>query len=451
MHSLHSRLLLAASLVLAGFIGATGFALDKAFRVSAEASMQERLQSYIYALLASADEDEQGRMTMPRELPEPRFSKPDSGLYAMIADNDGLPLWQSDSYAGRTVNLIEKKSPGERAFRHQAQSETALYVISFGVAWADYADKEAYYTFAVAEDTAAFDEQIGSYRASLWGWLGGMAIVLLLVQGIILRWGLHPLRKVEADLQRIDQGEVDHLDGSYPRELTGLTSSLNQLIEHSKLVQTRYRNSLADLAHSLKTPLAVMQSTCEGEADEGNEAQKVVREQVDRMDEIIEHQLQRAAVSGRATLARSVPILPLLERLVSSLDKVYSEKAVQVRLDVAEDATFYGDEADLTEVLGNLLENTYKYGKDQINVAVHCEPKTRAGHAVDIQIGDDGPGIDPAMIDAVLQRGRRMDETVPGYGIGLSIVQEIVTAYGGKLEIERSDLGGALLRVRFDS
>ena len=189
----------------------------------------------------------------------------------------------------------------------------------------------------------------------------------------------------------------------------------------------------------------------EGETEEGNETQEVVREQVDRMDEIIEHQLQRAAVSGRATLARSVPIRPLLERLVSSLDKVYGEKAVRVRLDVAEEATFYGDEADLTEVLGNLLENAYKYGKEQINVAVHCDPKTSAGHAVDIQIGDDGPGIDPAMIDAVLQRGRRMDETVPGHGIGLSIVQEIVAAYGGKLEIERSELGGALLRVRFDS
>ncbi len=451
MHSLHSRLLLAASLVLAGFIGVTGLALEKAFRVSAEASMQERLQSYIYALLAAADEDEQGRMTLPRKLPEPRFSKPDSGLYAMIAGDDGLPLWQSGSYAGRTVNLIEKQSPGERAFRRLAQSETALYVISFGVAWADYADKEAFYTFAVAEGTAAFEEQIDSYRASLWGWLGGMAIVLLLVQGIILRWGLRPLRKVEADLQRIDQGEVDHLDGRYPRELTGLTSSLNQLIEHSKLVQTRYRNSLSDLAHSLKTPLAVMQSTCEGEADEHTEAQEVVREQVERMDEIIEHQLQRAAVSGRATLTRSVPIFPLLERLVRSLDKVYREKAIKVSLDVAEDATFYGDEADLTEVLGNLLENAYKYGKGQVNVAVHCEPKTGAGHVVDIQVVDDGPGIDPAMIDAVLQRGKRMDETVPGHGIGLSIVQEIVAVYGGKLEIERSELGGALMRVRFDS
>jgi two-component system sensor histidine kinase PhoQ len=451
MHSLHSRLLLAASLVLAGFIGATGLALDKAFRVSAKASMQERLQSYIYALLAAADEDEQGRMTPPKELPEPRFSNPDSGLYAVIAGDDGLPLWRSGSFAGRTVNLIEKQSPGERAFRRLAQSETALYVISFGVAWADYAGKETFYTFAVAEDTAAFEAQIDSYRASLWGWLGGMAIVLLLVQGFILRWGLRPLRKVEADLQRIDQGEVDHLDGRYPRELTGLTSSLNQLIEHSKLVQTRYRNSLADLAHSLKTPLALMQSTCEGKEDERAEVQEVVREQVERMDEIIEHQLQRAAVSGRATLARSVPILPLLERLVRSLDKVYREKAIKVSLDVAEDTTFYGDEADLTEVLGNLLENAYKYAKAQINVAVHCEPKTSAGHAVDIQIEDDGPGIDPAMIDTVLQRGKRMDETVPGHGIGLSIVQEIVAVYGGKLEIERSELGGALLRIKFDS
>jgi len=450
MRSLHSRLLLAASLVLAGFIGATGLALDKAFRVSAEASMQERLQSYIYALLAAADEDEQGRMTPPKELPEPRFSKPDSGLYAMIAGDDGTPLWESRSFAGRTAKLVEKQPPGERAFRRLAQSETALYAISFGVAWADYAGQEAFYTFAVAEDTAAFEAQVDSYRASLWGWLGGMAVVLLLVQGFILRWGLRPLRKVETDLQRIDQGEADHLDGRYPRELSGLTSSLNQLIEHSKLVQTRYRNSLADLAHSLKTPLALMQSTCDGKADERAEVQEGVREQVQRMDDIIEHQLQRAAVSGRATLARSVPIRPLVERLVRSLDKVYREKQIAVAVDVPDDATFYGDEADLTEVLGNLLENACKYGKGQVKVSVHRPQKSAAGHALDICIEDDGPGIDPAKINTVLQRGKRMDETVPGHGIGLSIVEEIVGVYGGKLEIERSELGGALVRVRFD-
>jgi two-component system sensor histidine kinase PhoQ len=451
MGSLHSRLLLAATLVLAGFIGATGLALDKAFRVSARASMQDRLQSYIYALLAAADEDDGGRMIPPQEIPEPRFSKPDSGLYAMIAGPDGRPLWHSRSLAGRSVSMVQQQSPGQREFRRLTQAGMELYAISFGVAWEDYASSEELYTFAVAEDTAAFEEQIDSFRMSLWSWLGGMAVVLLLAQGLILRWGLRPLRSVESDLQRIEQGTAEHLDGTYPKELTGLTSSLNSLIEHGKLVQTRYRNSLDDLAHSLKTPLAIMQSFCEGKSEQIGQQRALIREQVERMDGIIDHQLQRAAVSGRVTLARSVPLQHVLERLVRTLRKVYREKQVDVRLDLEPGATFYGDEADLTEALGNLLENAYKYCAGQIRVCVRYDRKTASGHGLEITIEDDGQGIEPEMIDTVLQRGKRMDETVPGHGIGLSMAQEIITVYGGELDIGSSSLGGALLRIHFDT
>jgi len=450
MRSLHSRLLLAATLVLAGFIGATGLALDKAFRVSAEASRQDRLQSYIYALLAAAGEDGSGRMVPPQKIPEPRFSKPDSGLYAVIAGADGKPLWHSRSLAGRSVDMVEQQPPGQRGFQRLAQSGMKLYAISFGVAWEDYAKAEELYTFAVAEDTAAFEEQIDSFRASLWSWLGAMAVVLLLAQGVILRWGLRPLRSVEADLQRIEQGAAEHLDGTYPKELAGLTSSLNSLIEHGKLVQSRYRNSLDDLAHSLKTPLSLMQSFCERKSEQLGDEHALVREQVERMDEIIEHQLQRAAVSGRAALARSVPLAPVLERLVRSLDKVYGDKRVEVSLDLDAQATFCGDEGDLTEVLGNLLDNAYKYCAGAVKVGVRRMDRTASAAGLEITIEDDGQGIKPEMIDTVLQRGKRMDETVPGHGIGLSMAREIIAVYGGELSIGSGSLGGALLRVRFD-
>ena len=451
MRSLHTRLLLAATLVLAGFIGATGLTLDKAFRVSARASTQERLQSYIYALLAATGEDERGRMVPPRRIPEPRFSKPDSGLYAVIARPDGVPLWRSGSLAGRSVDIVQQQAPGQREFRQFTRSDTDLYAISFGVAWVDYAKGEELYTFAVAEDTAAFEEQIDSFRTTLWSWLGAMAVVLLLAQGLILRWGLRPLRTVESDLQRIEQGRAEHLTGIYPKELTGLTSSLNSLIEHIKRVQTRYRNSLDDLAHSLKTPLALLQSFSERTAAESGQEHRLVREQVERMDEIIEHQLQRAAVSGRATLASAVPLQPVLERLLRSLDKVYRDKQVDVSRDLDPAATFYGDEADLTEALGNLLDNAYKYCSSQVRVCVRSESRAASGHGLEISIEDDGHGIDPGMIDTVLQRGKRMDETVPGHGIGLSMAREIITVYGGELTIASGDLGGALVRVHFDA
>ena len=446
MHSLHSRLLLAASLVLAGFLGATGLALDKAFRVSAEAAMQDRLQSHIYALLAAADEDENGRMIPAQELPEPRFSKPDSGLYAIITRHDGQSLWYSGSLTGRDMGVTGQQQPGERSFSRLDRSGLQLYALAFGVAWEDYAGTESLYTFTVAEDTNVFQTQIDSFRSTLWRWLGGMAVVLLLAQGIILRWGLRPLRIVTADLQKIEQGRADRLDGRYPKELTGLTSSLNSLIEHSKAVQIRYRNSLDDLAHSLKTPLAILQSSDADSRSDPDANHSLVREQVERMDAIISHQLQRAAVSGRTTLAKPVPVGRVMERLVRSLDKVYREKQVTVDLELEPSATFTGDEADLTEILGNLLENAYKYCNGAVRVRVSTDQHT---DGVEISIEDDGPGIAAEQVDTLLQRGKRMDESIPGQGIGLSMASEIIAVYGGQLTFSASPLGGTLLRVSF--
>ena len=446
MHSLHSRLLLAASLVLAGFLGATGLALDKAFRVSAEAAMQDRLQSHIYALLAAADEDENGHMIPPQELPEPRFSKPDSGLYAVITRQGGESLWHSSSLTGRDIDVTEQQVPGERRFSRLARAGMQLYALAFGVAWEDDAGTEALYTFTVAEDTLVFKAEIDSFRSTLWRWLGGMAVVLLIAQGVILRWGLRPLRTVTADLQQIEKGRADRLDGHYPRELTGLTSSLNSLIAHSKTVQTRYRNSLDDLAHSLKTPLAILQSSCVDNNDAADASHALVSEQVDRMDEIISHQLQRAAVSGRTTLAKPVPVGRVVERLVRSLDKVYRDKQVTVELELDPSATFTGDEADLTEILGNLLENAYKYCQSKVRVSVGTDEHP---DDVEISIEDNGLGIALEQVDTVLQRGTRMDESIPGQGLGLSMANEIITVYGGQLTFAASPLGGTLLRVSF--
>jgi two-component system sensor histidine kinase PhoQ len=145
-----------------------------------------------------------------------------------------------------------------------------------------------------------------------------------------------------------------------------------------------------------------------------------------------------------------VPLQPVLKRLFGFLDKVYREKQVNVKLELDAGAAFYGDEADLTEVLGNLLENAYKYCSAEIRVCARRQSKTAAIHGLEITIEDDGPGIESEMIDTVLQRGKRVDETVPGHGIGLSMAQEIIAVYGGKLEIGSGSLGGALLRVHFD-
>ncbi len=451
--SLHGRLLVVSTLVLAGFLGAAGIALYQAFRDSAESAMRQRLQDQVYALLAAAQEDGEGRLLLPEAFPDPRYSNPDSGLYALVQGDavggEEALDWKSPSLTGRAGDFLQPRQPGDNRFHRQRSGGLELMVINSGIAWLDYADREQFYTLAVAMDTAPLLREIERFRASLWAWLGGFALILLLAQGAILRWGLKPLRSVADDLNGIEAGRADRLEGEYPKELQGLTGNLNRLIAGARANQQRYRNSLDDLAHSMKTPLAILRNA----ADEDLEAalfRDQVQEQVERMDSIVQHQLRRAAASGRRTLGMAVEVPPQVQRLSRSLQKVYRDKAVQVELELARDARFFGDEADLMEVLGNVLENAFKYGRSRVRVvAGSLDGKAGQRPGLELRIADDGPGIDPRQADAVMQRGRRMDQQTPGQGIGLSVAREIVAVYDGEIRIQGSELGGACVVIRF--
>lgn len=290
-------------------------------------------------------------------------------------------------------------------------------------------------------------QEIAGFRRTLWIWLSGATLVLLAVQGMVLRWGLSPLRQVAAALQRIESGDEDRLKGDYPPELRGLTRNLNALLDRTRASQERYRNSLADLAHSLKTPLAILRgAAAEGRAEALRPA---VDEQVGRMDEIVRHQLQRAAASGRSTLIRSVPVTPVVEKVLRAMDKVYRDKAVESRTELDGDARFFGDEADLLEILGNLLDNAYKYCRGRVLVAAGPAESEGPGRPdLELRVEDDGPGIPGEQVSIVLQRGRRADQRKEGHGIGLSVVDEIVRLYEGRLSIGRSEMGGVSIRVR---
>jgi two-component system sensor histidine kinase PhoQ len=443
--SLHGRLLLAATLTLAGFLGATGAALFNAFRDSAEAGLRERLLGYAYALLAAADEDRDGRLLLPQALPDPRFSNPESGVYALVRSEDGRFTWRSPSLTGRGGDFLRPQPPGTQAYHDQALGELQVQVINFGIAWEDYLGSARRYTLAVASDTAPLLAEVAGFRAALWNWLGGLALALLGAQAITLRWGLAPLRRVAADLRRIEAGQTSRLEGAYPRELQGLTANLNALIASSQASQQRYRNSLGDLAHSLKTPLAILRNAADGDSPGFRAA---VDEQVQRMDSIVQHQLRRAAAAGPGGLALAVPVAPQVERLARSLSKVYRDRQITVEPVLDPAARFFGDVADLLEVLGNLMDNACKYGRGRLRIT--AAPLPGAGRAgLLLRVEDDGPGIDPARAPEVLQRGRRMDQRLPGQGIGLSVAADIVAVYGGQLEVGASTLGGAALEVRF--
>jgi two-component system, OmpR family, sensor histidine kinase PhoQ len=443
--SIHQRLLLAASLVLTAFLGFTGAALDKAFRAATEEALQAKLFSSVYALLAAADEGKDGELNMPSALTDPRFNRPDSGLYAQVLAEQGSYQWHSGSALGRSLTFARRVSPGESLVqRLDLPDGESLMSLSFGVAWEDFQGHELHYTLAVAEDLKPLLEQVSAFRNSLFLWLGGAALLLLLAQGWVLRWGLRPLRQVAEALKEIESGHTDRLEGRYPRELSPLTSNINSLISHAAARQQRYRDSLGDLAHSLKTPLAILQGLADQATPVQEAQQALLSEQVMRMNQIIGHQLQRAAAAGRTSLTRNLPLKPLVNRIADSLSKVYADKAIAWHIELPASLSFQGDEGDLMELLGNLMENACKFGQRQVRV------QGGAGQGLWLSVEDDGAGIADDQADAVLLRGQRADQQIPGQGIGLAVVMDIVKAYGGKLHIGRSDsLGGAAINLSF--
>jgi two-component system sensor histidine kinase PhoQ len=277
-----------------------------------------------------------------------------------------------------------------------------------------------------------------------------LGVMLIVLQLLLLRWSLTPLRRVASDMARVEHGDSAHLDSQYPQELVGLTDRINAFIASEREQRTRYRHTLADLAHSLKTPLAVIRSQVESPMDGDDAARRTgVLAQVRRMDELVAYQLSRAATSGRQTFASAVPIAGHAEDLVRSLEKVYAAKNLLCEFDIDDGAVFYGEQGDLLELMGNLLENAFKWAGHRVLLVVRQQPlpgHSRAGLRLSVE--DDGPGIAADQVEKVLQRGVRGDERVQGHGIGLSIVQDIVHAYKGELVVDHSpEFGGARFSV----
>lgn len=442
MQSLNLRLGLAASLVLTLFLGLTGWALDRAFGDSAEAAVRERLQAHIYGLLAAADLDRRGNLSMPESLPEERFQRPGSGLYAQIIKADHSIAWQSPSQLGQTLPLPPELQTGEWLYTHQTTTDSRpLFVLAFGSSW-ELGKKNLKFTFSVSEEPEAYLAQVSQFRHSLFVWFAVLAVGVLIAQALVLRWGLSPLRRVERDLAAVEEGEREVLAGDYPRELRGLTDNLNALLKTERGRLSRYRDALADLAHSLKTPLAVLRGA-EQQTAHNSELEQLVREQTERMGQIVDYQLQRAATSGRTTLMTPIAIAALLQRIFNSLDKVYRDSHLILTLNVDATLQFRGDESDLMELSGNVLDNACKWAKTRVTASAYLQESNGAQELI-LCIEDDGPGIAAEQRDAVLGRGVRTDSSMPGQGIGLAVARDIAAAYNGRISIENSEaLGGA--------
>lgn len=437
-YSLTLRLLLASTLLLPLCLGAAAWALERSHERALTVATAQRLQLQVLALLAQADVNP--AFEMPQQQLETRLNQPSSGLYAIVTDSSGQILWLSPSAARLTdpQTLLSAQLPLLQPGESHTSEYRGLLRQTYQVVWELNSGDELALRFTVAESTAGRAQDIAVFRAQLLLWLGTTALVMLGAQLVIVRWGLKPLRRLTQTIAKIEAGEEHRLEGVWPSEVEPLADNLQNLLAGEQSRRQRMRNTLADLAHSLKTPLAVLRSA---DRDTDDYAQ-VCDEQLSRMEEVIAWQLQRAT-QGQSRLLQRTPVAPAFKRLQQTLHKVYGDRGIDISIDCPEDAKFRGDERDLLEILGNVLDNACKYGKSLVNVQV-----TGGGDIpLSIVIEDNGDGISPDLRDGLLERGSRADSRREGQGLGLAIVLELVNVYSGSLAIDTSRLGGARVEL----
>ena len=446
--SLQTRLVLAFGILLILFLGLTGLVLDRAFRESVAAAVEERLQLQINALIGVA-EPENGVFFVP-DLEEARFSQINSGLYGFILDAAGQVLWRSPSALNLRLDqadfLNQPMERGQTVFGSMETTEQGrLSYASYGIFWSPL---EQEFSFVVMESVEPTTAEIREFQSNLYLWFGGLALLLSIVQILLLRWGMKPLQQLATEVSSIEAGEKDQVEQQYPPELQAVSKNLNLLIKSERERQSRYRTTLGDLAHSLKTPLAVISGIVQQTGKDGGNvsepgALKDLEEQLERMNQIVSYQLKRATRSGKSGyLGVPVKVAPAVAKIIGALAKVYRDRQISVDQELETDAVFHGEESDLMELCGNLLDNAFKYGDSRIHVRVFHQSRQ-----LHIEIEDDGNGIAEGDREWVLQRGARGDTLKSGQGIGLAVAVDIVSSYNGEISVGTGSLGGAKIKV----
>jgi two-component system sensor histidine kinase PhoQ len=446
-YSLRRRLVLAFSILMLIFLSLAGVVLERAFIQSVDAAFLERLQLQIFALIAIA-EPSQGAYFTPEQT-EPRYGQLDSGLYAIILDQGGNELWRSPSalnldLEGQSVTL-SKEVGVLRTGKVTTKSLGIMVWASYRTYWDQYSQA---FSFIILESTAPAAAQVREFRKTLGIWFGLLILLLSAVQYFLLRWGTSPLQHLAAEVAQIEKGQQDLLEKTYPTELLPVSTNLNLMLRRERERQTRYQSTLADLAHSLKTPLALLNGSLD-EAQSKSElpaSMSGMKEQLQRMNDIISYQLRRAAGShlGNALVSKAVSLESVFSRLLPALEKVYGYKAIQLTMALPAGLKFRGEENDLMELLGNILDNAFKYTHTKVNIGGED-----TGAKLVLWIDDDGPGIPSTSREFVLQRGARLDTVQSGQGIGLAVSADIVKSYEGELRLTNSRLGGTRVEIIF--
>ncbi len=423
----------------------TAVALERAVVKRALKAEEDRLQLLIYGLLAAVERDISGlAITVANERVFDRsLLTQGSGLSTLIYNQQGQIVWSSPSVT-QTFPGVDAMALGDWRFKNMEHSDLPYFQMAFALQWPDVLNRLQPYRFVVWKNASQFFKDLERFRQTLWAWLIITTSLLLALMYLVSMWSLRPLKRLREEVKAIENQKQGRFESAYPDEIRPLTENLNILLNREQHQRQRYRNAMDDLAHSLKTPLAVLKGLSPSNGIEQSET-STLREQVDRMNQIVSYQLQKATSVGGGEILSRLDLVPLINKLLSALEKVYQDKAFTVEVDLDDELLVRIDDGDCMEVIGNLLDNAFKYGKGNIWVSSRLTERTK----VAIEIEDDGPGLQPDEIEKILDRGTRLDEVSEGQGIGLAVVADIVKSYDIAMSFAESRFGGLKTVLEF--
>lgn len=442
--SIAARLFGSAALWSAAMLLIGGVTLSSYYTRSVERGFDQRLHVYLKTLVGAVaagafDRDD------PGALGEPRFELPLSGWYWQITRLDKDPPEATTSKSlfeeqlPRLAELgIEETIVGTREGYAQGPENQRLRVVERIIDLGS----DGRYLISVAGGAGEIDDDIQNFNVALLVSFLLLGLGLVVTTGFQVRFGLRPLARIRAQLVEVRAGGRSRLDGDFPEEIAPLASELNGLLESNREIVERARTHVGNLAHGLKTPLSVIAN--EANAGDGPFADKV-REQATLMRRQIDHHLERARLAaGVAFVGDVTPVRPVVEALARAMEKIHRERDLRIDVMVDEALTFRGERQDLEEMVGNLVDNACKWAEGHVAVkaAALAEPSLSGRPSIRLVVDDDGAGLSEEQRAAVLERGKRLDETKPGSGLGLAIVTDLARLYGGRLALDRSPLGG---------
>jgi signal transduction histidine kinase len=445
LNSLALRLFFSATTWTVVILVVTGIVLSSIYRAAVERAFDRRLGVYLRTLVAEVASPEESGGKFPQSIGEPLFDLPLSGWYWQVTRLDAptpdvrssRSLW--DGTLPPLADLGASSVPGgaRQGYAEGPEGQQLRLVertIDLG--------EEGRYLIAVAGDAAEIDEETQSFDNAIVITFGVLAIVLLLTTTFQVRFGLAPLKRISEGLAAIRSGRAERLEGAFPVEIAPLARETNALIDANREIVTRARTHVGNLAHALKTPISVMLNEA---ATQGNDQLALkVREQTEIMRDQVSRHLERARLAARVAVIGTVTeVRPVVTALARTMEKLHHHRGVAIDIDAPEGAHFRGEQQDLEEMVGNLVDNACKWAQSRVAVEVLSERPDPADdrRAVRILVDDDGPGLSPQQREQVA-RGRRLDETKPGSGLGLSIVMELAGLYGGGLTLGTAPIGG---------